>query len=56
MKIISFIVQAEVIRKILVHLDQWEAYTQERAPAEFPRAEALKAQTDSRLQREVVDD
>lgn len=41
MRIISFIVQAEVIRKILVHLDQWEAYTQARPPPEFSRA--LKA-------------
>ncbi len=32
MKIISFIVQADVIKKILVHLELWEEFSRRRPP------------------------
>jgi hypothetical protein len=32
MKIISFIVQPEVIKKILVHLELWEEFSRKRPP------------------------
>jgi len=55
MKIISFIVQADEIRKILVYLELWEEFTKRRPPP--IHLAAVTAQEDNaRRSNELVDD
>ena len=54
MKIISFIVQPEVIRKILVHLELWEEFSMRRPPP-MPLA-AGKVEVASGRAKESFDD
>jgi hypothetical protein len=55
MKIISFIVQVDVIRKILVHLELWEEFTQRRPPPLY-LAVATAKEDDARRRNEPMDD
>ena len=55
MKIISFIVQVDVIRKILVHLELWEEFSRRRSPP--LHLAVVTAQEDDARRRDVpVDD
>jgi len=54
MKIISFIVQEDVIKKILVHLERWEEFTRRRPPP--IQHQVKKAPAARPRQLEPVDD
>ena len=54
MKIVSFITQADVIKKILVHLELWEEFTKRRLPP-MPLA-AEKVEVVSGRAKESFDD
>ncbi|MCL7488627.1 MAG: hypothetical protein M8357_10695, partial [Desulfobulbaceae bacterium] len=56
MKIISFIVQPDVIRKILVHLELWEEFSMRWPPPLVLGAIKVQGGDDTRRKDEIVDD
>ena len=54
MKIVSFITQTDVIKKILVHLELWEEFTKRRPPPVLNQAKKVPAARP--IQLEPVED